>query len=150
MPNPISGHGALLAYTEDPVAGPNVFTTIAQLNSSIDFPMTHETTKITPHNARMGVSVTSPVIDNGPIDFEVNYIYTEATHDDLRDFFLANPPTTIGLKLTGPTGSADDAYIMSGEVTNWTLMHPVRSGERKAKISFQPSGPVRIAGTLIS
>lgn len=147
---PEGGHGALLAYTPDPDSAPNVFVTIAQLNSNIDLNWTHETTKITPHNERMSRSQTSKVIDRGPIDFEMNYVHGDTTHDDLRDFFLADPPTTIGLQFTGPSGSTTDRYIMSGEITNWSLMHPVRSGERKAKVSFQPSGEMRVDGTLIT
>jgi len=150
--NPESGHGALLAITEDPGAAPTVFTTIGQLNSDIPLKLTHESTKITPHNERMSRSITSVVVDRDAINFEVNYLVGEATamHDDLRDFFLANPPTTIGLRLTGPSGSASDVIHMSGEVINWELSHPVRSGVRLAKVSFQPSGPMRINGTLYS
>lgn len=150
MPDPESGHGALLAVTLDPASSPNVFTTIAQLNSSIDFTWTHDSTEITPHNERMSRNITSRVIKRGPIDFEVNYIHGDTTHDGLRDIFLADPPTTIGVQFTGPSGSTGDRYIMSGEIINWSLMHPVRSGERKAKMSFQPSGAMRVDGTLIS
>lgn len=145
-----SGHGALLAYTADPVGAPTVFTTIAQLNSGINIPWTHETTNITPHNERMSRHITSPVITRGPIDFEVNYIHGDATHDDLRDFFTANPPTTIGIQFTGPSGSASDRLVMSGEIINFSYDHPVRSGERKVKISFQPTGAMTVDGTLIS
>lgn len=150
MPDPESGHGALLAYTADPVASPNVFTNIAQINSDIPLNWTHDSTEITPHNERMSRNITSKVIKRGPIDFEVNYIHGDTTHDDLRDYFLADPPTTIGMQFTGPSGSASDRVIMSGEIINFSYTHPVRSGERKAKISFQPSGPMRVDGTLIS
>lgn len=150
MPDPESGHGALLAYTADPVSTPNVFTTIAQLNSDIPIDWSHDSTEITPHNERMSRNITSKVVKRGPLTFDINYIHGEATHDDIRDFFLADPPTTIGLQFTGPSGSAGDRILMSGEVINWKLAHPVRSGERKASITFQPSGPMRVDGTLIT
>lgn len=147
---PESGHGALLAYTADPVGAPTVFDTIGQLNSNIDLTWSHDTTEITPHNERMSRNITSKVIKRDAIQFEMNYIHGDATHDDLRDFFLADPPTTIGLQFTGPSGSAGDRCIMSGELINWALMHPVRTGERKARVSFQPSGPMSVDGTLIT
>lgn len=144
-----SGHGALLAYTVDPVASPTVFTTIGQLESDIPIDWTHESTNITPHNERMSRHITSPVINRGPINFEINYIHGDTGHDDLRDFFLADPPTTIGIQFTGPSGSASDRLVMSGEVINFSYRHPVRSGARKVAISFQPSGAMTVDGTLI-
>lgn len=150
MSEPESGHGALLAYTADPDTSPNVFTTIAQLNSNIDLDWSHDSTEITPHNERMSRHITSKVVKRSALTFDVNYIHGEETHDGIRDFFLADPPTTIGLQFTGPSGDAGDRIVMSGEVINWKVAHPVRSGERKATISFQPSGPMRVDGTLIT
>jgi hypothetical protein len=151
-PGPESGHGALLAVTEDPVASPNVFTTIIHLTSSIDIKFTSDTTDITPHNERMSRTLVSPVLKRDVIPVEGNYIHGDevgyAIHDKIRDFYLAN--THVGVQFTGPSGSVGDRYIMSGQFVNWQLMHPVRSGERKFKADFQPSGAMRIDGTLIS
>lgn len=150
MPDPESGHGALLAFTADPVGTPNVFTVIAQLNSDIPLDWTRDSTEITPHNERMSRNITSKVVKRGVLTFDVNYIHGDTTHDGLRDQFLADPATTIGMQFTGPSGSASDRVIMSGEIVSWRLAHPVRTGERKATIGFQPSGPMSVDGTLIS
>lgn len=151
MAEPESGHGALLAITEDPVSAPNVFTTIVHVTSSVDIKMSSETTDITPHNETMGRYIVSPVKKVDPIVIEGNYIHgglPDAIHDEIRDFYIAH--TTVGLTLTGPSGSSGDRYIMSGQFINWQLMHPRGSGERKFKADFQPSGPMRIDGTLVT
>lgn len=150
MSSPESGHGALLAYEADVSGSPGVFTTIAQLNSSLDFNWTHDSTEITPHNERMSRNITSKVIKRDALAFECNYIHGNATHDDLRDYFLADPPTTFGLQFTGPSGSSSDRYILSGEITAFAVMHPVRAGERKVKFSFQPSGAMKVDTTIIT
>jgi hypothetical protein len=147
---PEAGHGALLSMELDPVSSPGVFTTIAQLNSDIPIGATHDSTEITPHNERMSRSQTSKVIKRDPWTFDVNYIHADTTHDGLRDAFYADPPTTFGMKFLGPSGSAGDAIITSGEVISWKLTHPVRSGPRMANVSFQPSGPQSVDGTIIT
>lgn len=148
MPEPESGHGALLAITLDPVAGPTAFTTIVHLTSSVDIKFSSDVTDITPHNERMQRNLRSPVLKLEVIPIEGSYIHGDTTHDGLRDFYLAN--TIIGCRFTGPSGSVDDRYIMSGQVANWQLMHPRGSGERKFKADFIPSGPMWIDGELIT
>lgn len=148
---PEAGHGALLAYTADPVASPNVFTTILQLTGTITVPnLTRESTEITPHNETMGRFITSKVKKSGTISIEGNYLHdgTETNHDKISDFFLAN--TTLGLQFTGPSGTVGEANSvkMSGQFVNFKVEHPAGAGPRKMMAEFQPSGAMRIYGTL--
>lgn len=145
---PIAGHGALLLYTADPVASPNVFTAIAQLTGTITIGLTRDNSDITPHNEELSRNIVSAVLKRDAISLEGNYIHANTTHDDIRDFTLEN--TLFGLKFTGPTGDAGDAWIFSGQMVSWKLEHPQSAGVRKFTGSFLPSGAMRVDGTLYS
>lgn len=147
MSEPIAGHGALIFITMDPES-PTVFEEVAQLNSDIVFDMSHETSHVTPHNVTASVHVVSPVHIRGPIPMTLNYIFTETTHDKLKDFYLGN--TTFGMKITAPDAGVGDEIRCSGKAVSWKLTNPVRTGERKVEISFQPSGPFIVDGTLFT
>jgi hypothetical protein len=149
MPDPESGHGALLAVTLAPVASPNVFTTIAQLMSSVDLKSTRDTADITPHNETNQRMIVSAIKKWDVIPIEGNYLHGDTTHDGIRDLYIAN--TKVGIQATGPSGSSTDRYIMSGQFVTWQLLQP-RGGAnvRSFKADFQPSGEMRIDGTLIT
>jgi hypothetical protein len=148
---PEAGHGALYAITLDPVASPNVFTTIAQQTGSNPFEITRDSTDITPHNDLWDRHITSRVRKRPVITVEGNYLHGDTSHDGVRDLVLDDPPVTIGLQLTGPSGSASDRMVMSGQFISWKIEHPAGAGVRKFTAQFQPSGnQVRIDGTLIT
>jgi predicted secreted protein len=149
MPEPESGHGALVAVTLAPVASPNVFTTIAQLTSNLDVKSTRDSSDITPHNETNQRMLVSNIRKWDVISIEGNYIHGDTTHDGVRDLYIAN--TMVGVQLTGPSGASTDRYIMSGQFVTWQVMNPKGGANvRSFKADFQPYGAMRIDGTLIS
>lgn len=151
MSEPEAGHGALYALTLDPGSSPNVFTTIAQQTGSNPFDISRDSTDITTHNDLWDRHITSRVRKRTAIALEGNYLHGDTTHDGVRDFVLTDPPTTVGLQLTGPSGNVNDRVVMSGQFLTWRVEHPVGAGVRKWTASFQPSGnDVRVDGTLIT
>jgi len=150
MPEPESGHGALVAVTLDPVGTPNVFTTVLQLTSSLDIKSSRDTSDITPHNETNQRFLISKIRKWDVVSIEGNYLHgTGNTHDEIRDLYIAN--TVVGTQFTGPSGSSTDRYIMSGQFVTWQIMNPNGGANvRSFKADFQPYGAMRIDGTLIS
>ncbi len=151
MPDPEAGHGALIAITLAPVASPNVFTVIAQQTGTNPFEVNRDSSDVTPHNDIWDTHVTSRVRKRPVINLEGNYIHGDTSQEGVKSLVLTDPPTTVGLQLTGPSGSSTDRMAMSGAFLSWKIEHPTGAGVRKFTASFQPSGnQVRIDGTLIT
>lgn len=151
MPEPEGGHGALIAITLDPVASPNVFTTILHQTGNNPFKFTRGSTETTPHNFTWDYHIVSRVRMRDVIPVTGNYIHGDSTHDGVRDLVLTDPPTTVGFRLTGPSGSATDAVQFSGQFLSWGLDHPRGDGVRTFTADFRPSGnEVRVDGDLIA
>ena len=118
MSNAVAGHGAVVAMEKDPSGAAGTFTDVAELNGDITFPeLTVPMTNVTPHNKTIDYHIPGQK-ERGTMQFTVNYIYDDGTHDHatgLQD--KLHDGTLTGFRFRGPNGSADtDEVILSGYV----------------------------------
>lgn len=150
MTQAVAGHGALIAYEPDPVGDQGTFVTIGELNGDIVWPeLSRPATDVTPHQDTIDSNVLG-VIKRSPMQFSVNFIYDDATHDHLTGMYsLIQANTFTGFRLRGPGGGpADDEWIASGQVQAITNTAPVREGARTADITVVFSGRMIIDGVI--
>ena len=148
----LSGHGALLEMELDPSGSPNTFTTVAEVMSDLPRLTTSRTqTETTPHTSTIDCYV-SGVIRRAPLDFTVNFLPTNTTHDEVTGFLDAlNTNETRGYRITanGATPGGADSWTFSGDVASWNQIDPVREGARSLAVSIQASGPMLVGSTVI-
>jgi len=151
MSNAQAGHGATIAMEQDPTGSPGVFTVVAELNGDITFPgLMRGETEHTPHQDTID-SWNLGVLRRDPLQFSVNFIYDNATHDHATGLIKAMIDNeTRGFRIRGPGGTANtDEWILSGAVQQFTETAPVREGTRSAEVSIRMSGPMIIDGTTV-
>lgn len=145
----LRGHGLELAVEASPPVG-GTFVVLGEL-MDLTFPeFQRETTETTAHNDVID-SYTPSVFRRSEIVGEFNYLLTDATHDAATGLqALVISCELFGLRIRGPGGSAGvDETIMSGYVTAFRQVSPVRNGQRTATFTFRPSGDMKIDGTII-
>lgn len=150
MANALSGHGCKIYITLDPVASPNVFTLVPELTGDLSWKINHASKKTTPHDRTTDEYVFSNEKVRDEMTLSFNYIPTETTHTTVRNLCINN--TFIGLKYLAPGGvqNTTDDVTQSGGLSSWMQSNPQFEGERTVQMTFRPSGPFRIDGTLYS
>lgn len=147
----VPAHGTILGIEQDPTGAPGVFIDIAEI-IEIDGPnVSREATETTPHNATISTHTVSARLLQGEISLGINYLHEHATHgaaSGLKKAEIDNE--TRGFRFRGPGGATDiDEIIVSAKVINFVTANPVRSGQRQATVTLQPSGPMKDDGTII-
>ncbi len=147
----VPAHGAILAMEQDPVASPAVFTDIAEIIGIPGPSDSREATETTPHNATISVHTVAGRLLQGELTLELNFLHEHATHSAAAGLKKAlHDGETRGFRFRGALGTAGvDEIIRSGEVINFVTANPVRSGQRTATVTIQPSGPMKDDGTII-
>jgi len=136
---------------QDPTGAPNVFTDIAEI-IAIDAPnVSREATETTPHNANISVHTVSNRLLHGEMSLGINYLHDHATHDAATGLKNAlHDNETRGFRFRGDQGADGvDELIISGKVLNFVPEDPVRTGQRQATVTIQPSGPFVDDGATI-
>lgn len=147
-----TGHGATIAYEQDPVGAQGTFTVVAELADDLTWGYTVGVTEVTAHNHTIDYHVPDGRKMRDQISFTVNYVFDNATHEPsttgLQFLFLQG--TETGFRLRGPGGSAgSDEWICSGFVTGFVQTNPVREGVRSAEVTLQLSGPQIVDGVAV-
>lgn len=150
LTQPQAGHGSLIAFELDPVGSPGVFTNCAQLNGDISPPgLTRPSTVTTAHQQGIDTKVFG-VATREPLTWSVNWLFDNATHSfasGIMKHFTAN--TRFGVRFRGPSGTTDThEWIMSGNLTSFKPVYPVREGAVTADLVFECSGPMKIEGVI--
>jgi hypothetical protein len=149
MTQAVAGHGATVAAELDPVGAAGVFTVIAELNGDITFPsLSRPETDATPHQDTIDSWVLG-VPTRGPLNFTVNYIFDDPTHDSETGLIaMFTDGLRRGWRIRGPGGGpSSDEWIASGQVQNiGPITNPVRTGVRSAAVTVRLSGPMIIDG----
>lgn len=149
MSNAIAGHGATIAMELDPSGAQGTFTVIAELSEDIVTPdLMRVNTEVTPHQDTIDSHVMG-ILKRGELQFGVNYIYNDSTHDHLTGFqYAILNDERRGYRLLGPNGSANtDEWIVSGNVATFgPIQNPVREGARTARVAIRLSGPMIVDG----
>lgn len=141
---PVAGTKTLLAAELDPVGAPDVYTTVGELNDTLDVNMTRNMIEALIHNSTVDRYIPSDIIRRESIEIGVNYIYGSATHEALKSHFLDGQEFKI--RMRGPQGLADtDEIIMSGFLESWMESNPI-DDRRTVRGTFRPSGPFTIDG----
>lgn len=148
--NPVAGHATQIYIEVDPTGAQGTFTRVPEVTSSIDDNRTREKTEITPHGDTPDSYIVSQVHKRAEVAIDITYKFANTVHAALMDHFNAN--TRFGIMIVGPEGTAPgtDTVIESGQLVSFNRQSPVRNGEYKAMVSFQPSGPYKVNGTLYS
>lgn len=147
----VASHGTLIGREHDSSGSPGTFTTIGDLGDITWPELMREFTETTAQNDGIDSKVPG-VAKTGPLQFSINFIFDNATHDHstgLKKAWLAKQ--FDGYKVTGADGSAGNhELIMSGWVASFAETAPARSGAATAAVSIERSGPIIIDGTTIS
>lgn len=116
------GYGTLVKMGDG--GSPETFTAIAELRGDISLPgMESDEIEVTTHNNAVNGRAKEKIpglIDPGTLEFEVNYIATDATHIALRQAMYSQ--TKKNFQLLSPTG---DLTTLSGYVLSMPRTYPV-------------------------
>ena len=147
-----SSHGIEIAMELDVAGAAGTFTAVAEL---LDFEwpeVSRPTTEVTAHADKIDFYVVGRLM-RGPITFDVNFKYDEATQEHTTGGLYKKifDGELTGYRIRGPEGATDvDEWILSGFVTNiGSRSGPVREGSEGASITIQPSGDMIIDGATI-
>ncbi len=148
-----SSHGVEFAMELDVAGSPGTFTAVAEL---LDFEwpeLSRPTTEVTAHADTIDFYVVGRLM-RGPITFDLNFVYNQATHQETAGGLYENVISgeLVGFRLRGPDGTTDtDEWILSGYVTNvGGRSASVREGSVSASVTIQPSGPMKIDGAVLT
>ena len=146
----VPAHGVTFSMELDPTGSPNVYTEIAEI-IAVDSPnVSREATETTPHNATVSVHTVSNRMLHGELSLGINYLHEHETHSaatGLKNALYDNE--TRGFQFLGHLGASGvDELIISGKVLNFVPEDPVRTGQRQATVTIQPSGPFVDDGTI--
>ena len=154
MSNAKPSHGINFAMELDPSGSQGTFTRIAEV---LDFnwpDMERETEEVTPHEDTWDHYVIAGRVKRGPITFDINFVYSDATHEEGTGglYYMMISGTNTGFRIWGPDGQAgQDEWILSGYVTSINgRQAPVRSGAETASVACQPSGTMIMEGATIT
>ena len=145
-----TGHGATIAYEQDPSGAQGTFTVVAEQAGDLTWGVTRGSTEVTAHNHTADYYVTDGRFNRNEITVPLNFVFDNATHGPastgLQGLLFSN--TETGFRLRGPGGTTDtDEWICSGFVTGFTQTNPVREGARSAELTIRLSGPMIVDGT---
>lgn len=116
------GYGTLVKMGDG--GSPETFTAIAELRGDISLPgMESDEIEVTTHNNAVNGRAKEKIlglIDPGTLEFEVNYIATDATHIAMRQAMYNQ--TKKNFQLLSPTG---DLTTLSGYVQSMPRTYPV-------------------------
>ena len=147
----VPAHGCILGMELDPSGTPNVFTDIAEIIGLPGPSNSREATETTPHNATISVHTVAGRLLQGELTLELNFLHEHETHSAATGLKQAlQDNETRGFRFFGPSGASNvDEIIISGEVISFATANPVRSGQRTATVTIQPSGPYADDGIIV-
>lgn len=147
----VSGHGATLAYEQDPSGAQGTFTTVAEVVGDLPgISVSRPWTDTTPHGDTIDSGVVG-VATRDPLTVSLNYLFSNGTHDHLTGLKkIHDDGTFTGFRLLGPGGSANtDEIIASGHVVAFKVSNPAKEGARSAEVTIQFSKRYKQDGVLI-
>lgn len=148
MSDAYSSHGTLVAYEQDPSGSQGTFTTVAELADVTPPPLQRPSTEVTPHNENIDSYVIG-VRRRGEMNMMLNYITTEATHEEASTglVWLWINGTKTGFRLTYTDGGI---WIFSGYVLNVAPETPAREGGTTGAVVIRPSGSMLIEAEALT
>lgn len=147
-------HGINFGYEQDPSGSQGTFTRVAEVQD-FNWPDSERgVTEVTPHEDTWDSYVIAGRVKRGPITFDVNFVESDSTHEEASTGLLWHhyQGAKFGFRIWGPDGQAGtDEIIGSGFCTSLTGRNaPVREGAEMASFAIQPTGPMKIDGSIIT
>jgi len=120
---------------------PEAFTTIAEVRDIKGPAMKTDIVDVTNQSSPSGYEEVIPTIRrSGEVDFDVNFVATDATHNGATGLIaILNAKTKKNLKLVHPD-STSTYWTFSGYVIEFAEEDPV-AGVMKASVKIKISGP---------
>lgn len=136
MSNAISAYGTLLKRGDG--GSPETFSTIAEVRSISGPSMETDEAEVTTHSSAAAGAYREfilTLIDAGSIEFEINYVPSDATHIGVRNDFLNRTKRNYQIVLPGNV----QTISFTGYVKSMPLEFPVDDAI-KAKVSIRCTG----------
>lgn len=145
---PVSGHGAQLAVTLDPVSAPDEFTQITRIEGNLPPANANPiVTKFTTHDRNIDNVVLGPDqhVDSS---FVLHYVAADPTHPYLYQCKLNK--TRTNFLWTFGTGVGSDGGVMKyGYVSVFDFMNESGGGTQRANVTIVWDGEYWVDGELI-
>lgn len=142
----ISAHGTLLQRAT--AAAPFTFVTIAEVGDIESPELSRNEFEALTQDRNIDAYVLG-VLRRGNLNLKLNFIPTEATHDQttngLLKAMITEPPPIDGYKMIFPGGIT---WIMSGMCKSFKITAPV-DGKLAADLSIRLTDKMYIAGVLV-
>lgn len=145
---PVSGHGAILSVTLDPVGAPSTFTRISRIEGNLPpANAPRVVTKFTTHDRGIDEAVLGPAA-HADWQFKLKYVGDDPTHPYLYQTYLDGTLTNFLWEFDSGVGS-EGGIMAYGYVSVFDFAHESGAGTRDANVTIVKSGPYWVDGVLI-